>query len=499
MGAQKFQPLPNNVIYTIYAKCNNKGYTDLITRPFINEDRNDNPVNCTITIVTPKTVFTSEASMRLIGYGSRLYKKLSWGIKFFDKKFLGRKSMKIRAIANDPTLVREKLTTQLFRSVGVPVQEGTYARVFINGDTYGLYLLSDSINKRWMASYIHGNATAHIGTSYKLFSSPPEGPYSDFKYLGEDYTLYSENQTYVIDEFEKSDYPPTGDEDEEDDSSEKFKLLIEFTKLYDNWVTNYSNDPSDRSVQELAKFFNIESALRLLVIETLTLAVDNFFLTMSNAALYYNPERKNYQLLPFDFDETLLSYEEDLMDFDTYVQDCITWVNFKDNEIFDHYFTNNLLKHPKILERYKVILAKTSQELFDGLIISNYIHALADLIRDDVQWNIDAIDKLKIPYKGDVNHFTFKEFESNLDYGHVDFREGFVTNDAPWGVKEWVEVRSASCKAATEGVDTSKNENISDNYEVKTFKPGADISKGFVTEATLFFIICQIILYHVIF
>jgi len=490
MGAEKFPPIPNNVIYNVYAQCDEEPYNYLSNNPFVDGVRNDEPVNCTIHIISPDGAFKSPGSLHIVGHGSRKYKKVSWGMKFFDKnKFLGRKAIKLRALANDPTLIRERLTTELFNAVGVPVQEGSYARLFINGDTYGLYSFTDSINKRWIGGYIHGDPKAKIGISYKLFSTPPNGPYSDFKYLGEDYTLYTDYNTYLLDEYEKTDFQP-------DDIAGQHRRLIDFTKFFDTWVKTYGNDSSDKAVEELGKFLNIESLLRLLVVESLVLAMDNFFLVMSNSFIYYNPERDNYVILPFDFDESLGgSKGDDAVNKETYLTDCMTWVNYRDNETFDHYFTNNILKNEKIKNRYNVILKKTSSETFSPENVSAYVHALADLIRDDVNWNRESIENLGTTYDGFVNHFTLEEFESNLDYGHVDYDAEKNVNDSPWGIREWTEVRSKNCIAYAGDVDTSKNDNISDNVKVKVYKPGDSSSdaKSISTYITILFILSQFI------
>jgi len=185
MGADNFKPLPRNVIYNVYAKCNNDQYNSVVSEPFLGGDllqQNNQLVNCTFTIVSPKNVFQSDGSIHLIGFGSRLFKKLTWACKF-DKKFLGRKAIKLRAMASDPTLIRENVSAELYKAVGVPVQEGAYARVFINGDTYGLYTIIDSFSKKWVAGYVHGDAKKDIGISYKLYAKIPPLVYQFKKVL----------------------------------------------------------------------------------------------------------------------------------------------------------------------------------------------------------------------------------------------------------------------------------------------------------------------------
>jgi len=465
MGSKNIQPIPNNVIYNFYANCDKAGYEDLSGSPFINGATiNENKVNCTFNIIYPDGSFSSTGQIHVLGFGSRTYRKLSWGVKF-DKKFMGRKGFKLRALANDPTLIREKLSTEVYKAVGVPVQEGAYTRVIINEDVYGLYSIIDSFNSKWISAYVHGKDNTDVGFTYKLFSTHPDGPFADLKYNGDDYFYYMDRGTYKLDEYEKSQV-------QADDEPAKWASLINFVKLYDNWVKTYGNDNSENAIEELKKFFNIESTLRLLVVESLTLAIDNFYLYNSNAALYYNPERKNYQIIPYDFDQSLVGTKSNPdLDQENFMSDCITWVNYNENKVNDHYFNNNLLKHPQIRQRYDVIMAIASREVFNKDKIHDYIHANADLIREDVGWNFNLIKELDIGYNNNnefsfVNYYTVEQFEGNIDYTHVSFIDGVTYDDAPYGLQQLVEERGDSCRAYTNAIDTSKNNNISDDVDI---------------------------------
>ena len=455
MGAKNFKPIPHNVIYNVYANCDPETYSYITSKPFDPPDtskQNKTPTNCTISIVSPHNVYKSTGSIHIIGFGSRLFKKLTFSMKL-DKKFMGRKSLRLRGMSADPTLVREQLAIGLYKAVGVPVQEGSYARLFINGDTYGLYTFIDSISKKWIAGYVHGDAKANIGVSYKLYADIPE--YPDLKYHGDNYQDYA--QFYIPDEYEDNEVDVNNE-------ASKYTRLIEFIKLFDGWVKT-----PGQPVEELKKFFNIEAMLRLMVIDTLTLALDNFYIRLSNAALYYNPERKNYVFLPYDFDKTLIGGTQDPMLAENYIADCHTWVNQHEDTI-EHYLTNNLLANPEIQKRYDVILAKASLELFNEKVISNYVHSLADLVRDDAAWNFEKSSNLNIPYNGIVNHYTIKDFEGNLDKTPVEFNQELVVNDAPYGLIQWVDLRSKSCINETVNIDITKNDNISDNLQVTVFE-----------------------------
>jgi len=464
MGSDTLKPFPKNVIYNVYAECDNDGYQYLVNKPFLSDDEtNKLKINCTMNIIAPDAAYKETGLMHILGYGSRYYRKLSWGMKF-DKKFMGRKSIKLRAVANDVTLIRENLSIAVYKATGVPVQEGTYARLFINNDVYGLYHMIDGLSGNWIASYIHGNPKAQTGISYEIASSHPEGPFAELKYLGEDYRAYSKDGSYEIDEFDKETY-------KENDEPSQWKPLIQFTKLYQDWVNTYSNDNSDKAIEELKKFLNIESTVRTLALESMILPLDNFWLVMSNVALYYNPERNNYQFLPYDFDEAMVGSKDDpFIDNDTFLTDCINWA-YHNETTFDRYFVKNLMKHPQIKDRYDVILAKLSREVFTKDNVHSYVHAIADVIKDDVEWNFKVIDGLNFYEDGYANHFTYEEFEGNLDDTPLDYDDSRNSDDAPFGIVEWAELRSDACKDYTKTVDISKNDNISDNVDLSIPAP----------------------------
>ncbi|OUM56353.1 hypothetical protein PIROE2DRAFT_19067, partial [Piromyces sp. E2] len=452
-GNDDFKPFQKDTIFNVYAKCDPVVYNNLVAEPFIGgtHEQNNVPANCTITIVSPKKVFTSEGSIHIIGFGSRQYKRLSWNMRF-EKKFKGRRSIKLRGIAGDPTLIRENLATALYKSVGVPVQEGTYCRLFINGDTYGLYSLLDSFGKKWIAGYIHGDMKAKTGFSYRIYATYPH--YADFRYIGDDYHLY--NEFFMPDEYDDEDIDP-------DQEATKYPPLISLFKRFNDWV-NMPGQP----VEELAKFLNIEVILRLMVIDTLTIGQDNFLLRISNASVYYNALKDKYFIVPYDFDKTLRDGSDEMLTPD-YMSDCFTWAYQYEDKI-DHFFTKTLLDHPEIKKRYDVILAKTTKELFNSQVISSYTNAIADLIREDVQWNFDTLNDLSIPYQGVVNHYTYEQFEGNLGTEHVE-ESAEIEDAANVGLMEIVQLRGDNCRAATETVDISNNENISDKEIVPVYKP----------------------------
>ncbi|OUM63740.1 hypothetical protein PIROE2DRAFT_9679 [Piromyces sp. E2] len=482
MKTEKYQPFPKNTIYNIYARCNETEYSELVNKPFL---RNIKNATCTITIISPIDRFQSDGSFHVIGFGSRKYKKLSFGMKY-NKKFLGRKAIKLRGMPTDASLIREPLTSELFKAVGVPVQEGTYARLFMNGEIFGLYSMIDSLNDRWIGAYIHGNKKAKIGINYKLCSSPPDGPYANLRYVGDDISSY---RAYSIDKYEKKEI-------NKDDIKTQMSPLIKFTKLYDEWVKKYGNDQSDKAIEELKKFLNIESLLRFLVIETLIMALDNFWLVTSNTSLYFNPERKNYQFIPYDFYQVLEGTQDTIMiPQEDAMKDCLHWADQKENPA-DHFFTDNLMSHPQIKKRYDIILAITSRKIFDSKVITPYIQSLANLISEDVEWAFNIAGNLHTSYNGKVHNYTLQDFQENLTYDKTNYDKEKSLKKQSFGLSEFIDLRGDSCRAYTSNVNTSDNINISDDIDIsKLIDSKGDISAAFAMKKnSLLFIPIQILI-----
>jgi len=437
-----YKDFPQNEIYTLYAKCDEEAYNGLKYSPISDGHKNLNFAACTVNLITPKEYDSETGSIFLVGFNSRHYKKLSWKFKL-DKKILGRKTIKVRAIASDPTLMRDKLSSELYKSLGVPVTHGTYVRVMINDDIWGLYSIVDTIGGKWIASNIHGNDDAHVGYNYKMYSSVPDGPFASLRYLGENPEDYNSSGSYEVDEIDKDDPVATSD----------FYRLAEFTKMFEEWSTTYANDQSEAAVTALEKFFNLESLLRQLVVEALTVAYDNFWAQTGNYALYYNPEKDQYQIIPYDFDGTFYGSNGSPYYATDYLSDCIGWA---DNTAPDKYFVNNLFKHEPIKKRYKEIMDKTIKKVFNVDSVTPFIDGVADLIREDVAWNFDLIDDLDSNIPGFVNHFTISNFDDNTNFKKVDYNSAINYNDAHYGLKEWIKTRGGYCATYSNGASANE-------------------------------------------
>lgn len=127
-------------------------------------------------------------AIRSRGRGSRspLKPNLRVDINRYDdnQKFLGLKAFHLKANNQDPSFLKERLATSLFRRMGMLASREANTRLYVNGEYVGLYLIVEEINKEFLQS----NVGEDGGYLYEF--KPTDDPYH-FEYLGSDLTNYS--------------------------------------------------------------------------------------------------------------------------------------------------------------------------------------------------------------------------------------------------------------------------------------------------------------------
>jgi spore coat protein CotH len=103
-----------------------------------------------------------------------------------NQTLLGLSSVTLKANNQDPSLLREVLAMKLLRAMGVPAPREAPARLYVNGEYFGAYMLVEKIDSAFLA----GNFGENQGFLYEWEAMrTPEG--YRFEYLGSDPALYS--------------------------------------------------------------------------------------------------------------------------------------------------------------------------------------------------------------------------------------------------------------------------------------------------------------------
>ena len=132
-----------------------------------------------------RSVTIRNISIRSRGWGSRNPQKPGLKLDFDwyqDQRFLGLNNLILDNAWQDPTFLREPLAMILFRRLQIAAPREAFARLYINGEYGGLYVIVEDIDKTFLKNAF-GESDGFL---YEKTRS--EGFY--FDYLGDDLAAY---------------------------------------------------------------------------------------------------------------------------------------------------------------------------------------------------------------------------------------------------------------------------------------------------------------------
>jgi uncharacterized protein (TIGR03437 family) len=133
-----------------------------------------------------KNMVLPNVGIRSRGSQSRSPIKPSIGLDFgkytSGQRLLGLKSLILRNVNQDASMMHERLAESLFARLGLPHSRESHARLYVNGDYAGVYLIVEAIDSRFLQTQV-GEDTGYL-YDYTLVSG------YRFQYLGADPALY---------------------------------------------------------------------------------------------------------------------------------------------------------------------------------------------------------------------------------------------------------------------------------------------------------------------
>ncbi len=144
----------------------------------------------------PATMVWRDQTVRNIGVRSRGTGSRSGvkpGLRFdfdyytSDQKFLGLKSFILRNNTQDPSGMRERLSMELFKRMGLIAEREAHARFYINNTYVGLFTIVESLDKTFLTKNFNEN-DGHL-YEYSFDNTNPT-PFN-FGYPGSDPALYT--------------------------------------------------------------------------------------------------------------------------------------------------------------------------------------------------------------------------------------------------------------------------------------------------------------------
>lgn len=116
------------------------------------------------------------------GAGNLVCDKLSIKIRFDEyagrQRFHGLKRLNLHSLVRDPTKLRDRLASRLFRDAGIPASRAVHATLSINGRSLGLFGLVEQIDGRYTESRFPASGDGNLYKEVWPQSIEP-GPYLD--------------------------------------------------------------------------------------------------------------------------------------------------------------------------------------------------------------------------------------------------------------------------------------------------------------------------------
>jgi hypothetical protein len=335
--------------------------------------------------------------LRLRGNTSLTAAKKSFKISFntFDAggDWQGMEKMNLLATVNDPSLMRSKLSHDLYRKYGVAAARTSYTRLYINNEYRGLYLNVEQIDEQMASTYFDNQGDGNL---YKC--------------------------TYPAD----LDYISNNPDD--------YKFALWGTRHYELKTNEYIDDYSDLSTFisvlnntpaanlscALAQKFHVSEYLKIAAIDVLLGNWDNHIFLKNNFYLYHDQLTDRFRFIPYDLDNTL---GIDWIGIDWANRSLYNWsMDGEDRPLYTRLMEN---------VAYRDLFSKHVEVLCDHYFHPDTLAAQIEHWQDLIAPHIEADPYYPIDFGYDMPDFYNAPTES-------------CCNHVPFGILTYVEARRAS-------------------------------------------------------
>jgi spore coat protein CotH len=206
-----------------------------------------------------------------------------------DQQFLGLKSFVFRNNTQDASSMHERLSMLLFRRLGLPASREAHAKLFINNEYHGLYLIAESIDK----TFLRETFNEDDGYLYK-YDYPVDAPYY-FEDRGPD----------------PGAYVPLPFKPETHETDPRPEFIVQLVQ-----AINQTGEAAFRTV--MAEYLDLKKFVKHVAVETFVADSDGFLSDwggMNNYYLYQSQGRKLFTFIAWDKSEAFKSgYKHNILD-----------------------------------------------------------------------------------------------------------------------------------------------------------------------------------------
>jgi spore coat protein CotH len=162
------------------------------------------------------TLFYHNVEVSLAGRSSLMFPKLSYNLKLDkDDDLYHYRRIKLRALASDPSYIREQIAYDIIRSVGLASSGFSFCRLFLNDQELGLFGVMETFQDPWLANEFNDGKSYTDGRLYQGVTgnntSLKQGLISDLSFVDNE-TAYAQGQYKIKEDgSKKDDYKPLMD------------------------------------------------------------------------------------------------------------------------------------------------------------------------------------------------------------------------------------------------------------------------------------------------
>lgn len=317
----------------------------------------------------------------------------------FDKfikgqEYQGFEEINLNNNFKDPTFMREKLYLDFLHDVGVPSQKNAYAKVFINNQYWGLYLMVEDIDKKFLKK--------HFGNKKGTLVKGEPKAYLDWH--GKDWNSYIKK--YKI------------------KNADKENSIEQLIPLMD--IINNFHGSDELFMTALERIFNIKSCLKAWAVNNVLVNIDAYNLYYPhNFYLYFNSNTNKFEWINFDGNYSFGAWSpvftlEQMEALDIYY----VKEDSKRNPLATKLLKENIVSK----EIYKSIIKEDVLGVFVPKKINKKIETLKQLISESV-------------YADSLKMYSNREFDTNIEQAIGDIKDpgAFIP-----GLKPFIKKRRAS-------------------------------------------------------
>ncbi len=218
---------------------------------------------------------------RLRGATSRESQKKSFKVALnaFRKggKLYGCEKLNFNGEHNDPSIMRSKLSFDLFKAIGVPAARASHIQVYINGAYYGLYISIEQLDENFLARRFADDS----GNLWKCTYG------ADLQYKNDNPATYSSMMNGSSPVFELSTNEAKND----------FMPLVRLIRLLNKTASAQLADSID-------SYIDLAGVLHYFAMNITIGGWDDYWGNMNNFYLYFEPRAGKFHILPYDYDNT---------------------------------------------------------------------------------------------------------------------------------------------------------------------------------------------------